>query len=208
MPDKLSEDEFTDLLLEELKLDVHPHKIARKKSLLYDLAIDESGVILVGVDPDSGTPIRGGGKGFEQDVLIYSEVSGGNTSVVPRVVVEIKYAGVTTHDAIVYSEKATRIRRIYPYVRYGLVIGGFKNLPARVLRLGPEFDFVGSLRFPFFDAEIQALRNLLIAELQTSLGYADLLSGKKKVSLVHRASIAVDASTSATAPIKDLEPTK
>ena len=89
----------------------------------------------MGVDKDSGQPLRGSGRGFEQDILIYDESDKGHTSVVPRVVLEVKVGSVSTHDVIVYSEKADRIRRVYPYVRYGFVLAGLKSIPGRV-RLG------------------------------------------------------------------------
>ncbi len=58
-----------------------------------------------------------------------------------RVVAEVKYGAVNTHEVIVYSEKADRIRRscVYPYVRYGFVLGGMFPIPGRVLRLGAAF---------------------------------------------------------------------
>jgi hypothetical protein len=155
-------------------------------SLLYDLSVDERGAVQMGVDIDTGEPIRGKGKGFEQDILIYEKVNEAHTSIVPRIVVEVKYNHVTTHDVIVYSEKANRIRRIYPYVRYGLLLGKFKTVPGRVLRLGQEFDFICTLQHPFVDAQIQDLRQLLMDEVQVSISLGKLLTGNIKTSMVHR----------------------
>lgn len=83
-----------------------------------------------------------GGPDSSKDVLIFNRSTDGDTSIVPRVVIELKFGGVTTHDTIVYSEKARRIKAVYPFVRYGLVLGHHKKVPARVLRLGTEFDFI------------------------------------------------------------------
>ncbi len=131
-----TEDSFADALAAELSAFLKPHHIGRKRSLLYDLSFDHEGRVTMGVDPDSGEPIRGKGKGFEQDILVYDEASGHHTSIVPRIVAEVKFGAVTTHDVLVYSEKADRIRRVYPYLRYGFVLGNMKRIPGRVLRLG------------------------------------------------------------------------
>ena len=144
----MNEKEFITEFIAELDLHLEPCLIAHHKPLLYDLTVDDDGIIRMGVD-DSGEPVRGHGKGFEQDILIYESRDVGDlpvkpcvVTVVPRVVAEVKFNSVTTHDAIVYSEKARRIRTVYPYLRYGLILGGLKTIPGRVLRLGQGFDFI------------------------------------------------------------------
>jgi hypothetical protein len=183
----MTEDEFTCELIDALSLDYKDHVIACKRSLLYELSIDDRGLVQMGVSSDTGEPIRGKGKGFEQDILIYKEVDGGQTSIVPRIVIEVKFKHVTTHDVIVYSEKADRIRRVYPYVRYGLILGSFRHIPGRVLRLGQAFDFVSALAYPFAEVQLAALRKVLTKELKTSLGENALLAGQRKPFMVHRA---------------------
>ena len=140
----------------------------------------------MGVDPDSGEPIRGRGKGFEQDLLVYDEVSDSHTSVVPRIVVELKFGNVTTHDVIVYSEKADRIRRVYPYVRYGFFLGGLKNIPGRVLRLGQRFDFVASLSAEPNESELEQFVLLMQQEAKASIQLCDLLFGKARVNVFRK----------------------
>lgn len=94
----MTEDEFADQLVVAVRPALHPHKIERKRSLLYDLSFDHRGIVTMGVDPDTGEPIRGGGRGFEQDILVFDEVTDSHTSVVPRIVAEVKFGHVTTHD--------------------------------------------------------------------------------------------------------------
>lgn len=182
----MTEDEFTDLLADRLKGKIGPHQIGRKQSLLYDLSFDHKGIVRMGVDPDTGVPIRGGGHGFEQDILVYDESKDGQTSVIPRIVAEIKFGKVTTHDAIVYSEKADRIRRVYPYVRYGFILGGMRNIPGRVLRLGQRFDFIVSIGDDLGLDEMMKFSTLLREEAAASVKLADVLFGKTKPSLFHR----------------------
>ena len=184
---KLSEDEFADLLVSAVTASLLPHKVERKRSLLYDLSFDQHGVVALGVDPDSGEPIRGRGRGFEQDILIFDETADGHTSVVPLIVAEVKFGSVTTHDVIVYSEKADRIRRVYPYLRYGFVLGGLSHIPGRVLRLGQRFDFIATLSAELRSAELDWFRQLLREEIEASLTLtALLLFGKQKSQLLQK----------------------
>ena len=140
----------------------------------------------MGVDTDSGEPIRGGGKGFEQDFLIYECPESDGLRVVPRVVAEVKFNRVTTHDAIIYSEKARRIRTVYPYVRYGLILGGLQKIPGRVLRLGQGFDFIFAISYPFIAQQIQASRTALTEEIQTSRDLARIAFGRLPVTSFRR----------------------
>jgi len=182
-----NEDQFTDELVERLNLHIRGCRIETRKSLLYDLSIDEHGVAKMAVDEDSGDPIRGGGKGFQQDVLIYENVQSGHTSVVPRVVAEVKFMSVNTHDPIIYSEKARRIRIVYPYIRYGLLLGGMPKIPGRVLRLGQTFDFILSISYPFTESELGLIRRLFAKEAQTSRKLSKISSGKHNVTCLWRA---------------------
>jgi len=69
----VNEGEFVARLTAELAPQLAPHKTEAKRSLLYDLSIDHRGVVTMGVYPDSGEPIRGRGRGFEQDILAFDE---------------------------------------------------------------------------------------------------------------------------------------
>jgi hypothetical protein len=182
----MTESTFAKALIEALAPCLSPHKVEGKRSLLYDLSLDDRGIVAMGVDPDTGEPIRGRGCGFEQDILVFDEVADAHTSVVPRIVVELKYAGVTTHDVIVYSEKADRIRRVYPYVRYGFVIGGFNHIPGRALRLGQRFDFIATISAEMRPAELKAFCDLMREEAAASVALTELLFGHKKASILRK----------------------
>jgi hypothetical protein len=182
----MNEDQFTDELVERLVLHITGCKIQPRRNLIYDLFIDERGVVELAVDKDSREPIRGGGKGFQQDILIYETVRGGDTSVVPRVITEVKFKGVNTHDPIVYSEKARRIRGVYPYVRYGLLLGSMPKIPGRVLRLGQGFDFILTVAYPFTDSDLQLTRRIFTEEVEMSRELSTISSGKHKVTCFRR----------------------
>lgn len=77
---------------------------------------------------------------FETDLLIYEK-----TSVIePRVIIEAKVDGVSTHDAITYSYKAQHHKGVTPYIRYGIMLGNRQHypLPGRLFRHGMSFDFM------------------------------------------------------------------
>ena len=182
----MTEDEFTDRLAAGITDRIKPFRIGRKRSLLYDLSFDHKGVLAMGVDPDTGEPIRGKGRGFEQDILVFEDASDGHTSVIPRIIAEVKFGSVTTHDVIVYSEKADRIRRVYPYVRYGFVLGGMKSIPGRVLRLGQRFDFIVAVDENPVDVEMTAFATLMREEAEASVELSKALFGKSKPKLVRK----------------------
>jgi hypothetical protein len=176
----MNEAEFTDELVKLLKAELTDQQVEARKSIFYSLYIDEQGNIPLNLNKQ-GEPIRGGGTGFEQDILLFERVAG-QTSIAPRVVVEIKFGRVTTHDTIVYSEKAHKIRNVYPYLRYGLVLGGLKKIPPRVLRMGLGFDFMVRISNPPSQGEISGLIALLQNELDTSKKLGKIFSGAIGVS--------------------------
>ncbi len=164
------------------------YQIEAKRSLLYAVSFDDEGKLQLGQNKQR-QPTRGGGTGFEQDLLIFeqmSDVDAVDTSIIPRVSVELKFGGVSTHDSIVYSEKARRIRAIYPFVRYGLILGDLKHIPGRTLRLGTEFDFILALPTPIKAAALDQVVKLLREELRLSRKLTDILRGRDKVNAVHR----------------------
>jgi len=154
--------------------------VATKKSVLYAVSFDERGHLQLGVDAQ-GEPVRGGGTGFEQDILVFERVQNGQTNIIPRVIAEVKLGRVTTHDTLTYAEKARRIRVIYPFVRYGLILGEMSSIPPRALRLGQEFDFITVMSASASQAEVERLGAVFNEELQASRDLGMILSGRKRV---------------------------
>jgi hypothetical protein len=180
----MNEKEFTRALVERLRASIKDLEVETGKSIFYSVYIDETGNIPLHLNPQ-GEPMRGEGTGFEQDILLFEHVSC-QTSVVPRVAVEVKFRGVTTHDALVYSAKAERIRNVYPYLRYGLILGDMGKIPPRVLRLGREFDFIVRISNPPNPAEFAQLVNLLSNEAETSRILGKVFSGSANVFIFRR----------------------
>jgi hypothetical protein len=107
------------------------------KSLLYKLEVDVNGQLR---PEDLRNPKRGQ-FAFETDILIEKA-----SPAIPLVVVELKFGGFTTHDIITYSSKATRHKEIYPYLRYGFVVGGSAALSKKFLTHNQGIDFAMSIR--------------------------------------------------------------
>src|SRR5262245_23235809 len=105
-----AEEKFGEKLAKRLRSSIPgKYSIETKLTLLYVISFDDQGSLNLVQNAD-GEPTRGGGTGFEQDLLIFEHISHGETRIIPRVSVELKFGSVTTHDSIVYSEKARRIR--------------------------------------------------------------------------------------------------
>jgi len=181
---QMDEISFTKELVEHLKPSFPGYELETGISIFYSLNIDEDGNIPINQN-EKGEPIRGRGTSFEQDILLYERVAG-QTSIVPRVAVEVKFGGVTTHDAIVYSEKARRLRNVYPYLRYGFLIGNLPSLPPRLLRIGTDFDFIIRISNPLLQEEKEHLITLLNEEIETSRKLGLVFSGKVSVQLLRR----------------------
>ena len=48
---------------------------------------------------------------------------------------------ITTHDVLTYSTKARKHKQVYPYLRYGLVIGSVERIPRRFFTHNEGLDF-------------------------------------------------------------------
>lgn len=109
------------------------------KSLLYKLEVDVEGELRPKPE-DLRSPKRGQ-FAFETDILVEKTHPG-----IPLVVIELKFGGFSTHDIITYSSKATRHKEIYPYLRYGFVVGGADALSKKFLTHNQGVDF--AMAFP------------------------------------------------------------
>jgi hypothetical protein len=181
-----AEDTFGQRLATRLRpLLARKYNVETKRSLLYAISFDDRGKLQLGQNAER-EPMRGGGTGFEQDLLVFERSSDGQTSIIPRVSVELKFGGVSTHDSIVYSEKARRIRAIYPFVRYGLILGGLGHVPGRTLRLGTEFDFILTVPERVSAVTLGRIAKLVRKEVRLSARMIAVLRGREKIAILHR----------------------
>lgn len=138
--------------------------------LYYELTINNK----LELQQNPKEPLRGK-SAFETDILISKK--DGNLKI-PKVVIELK-KNMTTHDVITYSSKATRHKRVYPYLRYGLIIFEEDKIPTRFFIHNEGIDF--AIGYKGFDN-----KNLLLEIIMKQVWYSDLIEhrifGKQKSS--------------------------
>jgi len=129
---------------------------------------------------------------YETDMLICDTLSDGRW--IPRVVVECKIGGVSTHDALTYSSKAATHKQVHPYLRYGFLAGERKHyaIPVRLVKHGTHFDFMATWSSAEPTAsEWKTFCTLLQEEIEASRILQKLLttgrsSTRTKYSVLHR----------------------
>src|SRR3989344_1487695 len=120
----MAEDIFVEEALNAAKeILADPLVIRRGAALLYQVTVNNQLELVV----DPKKPVRGQ-SAFQTDLCVFEKVANG--AEIPRVVLEFKQ-GLTTHDVLTYSTKARKHKQVYPYLRYGLVIGDEQNIPGR-----------------------------------------------------------------------------
>jgi hypothetical protein len=106
--------------------------------------------------------------GYATDILIREDISTERWK--PRVIVELKINSINTHDSITYSEKAYAHKSVFPYLRYGIVIGNHRGpIPWRLHRHGVHFDFMMVITsIKPTKTEISKLTGILKSEIDAS----------------------------------------
>jgi hypothetical protein len=118
---------------------------------------------------------------YETDILIYQETKSGGW--IPRVVIETKINSITTHGAIIYSQKSATHKQVHPYLRYGIFLGnrGDNALPGRLFRHGAHFDFMLSWkRYRPTEPEWKALTSIVRQEITASKNLEKLIFDSRK----------------------------
>ncbi len=142
---------------------------------------------------------------FATDFIVVEDTDGGWK---PRVVVEAKVGGVTTHDAITYSHKAANHRSVFPYLRYGIMLGNRQHypLPGRLYRHGTQFDFMISFqKYEPSIKELKAFRSVLLQEVEASQKLENMIYESRRRdrdhhTLFHRTLNVVDINTKPKVP--------
>ncbi len=152
-------------ILPELRKDLIPKKDA---NLFYQISLDNNLKQMI----NEGDPKKGH-FAFETDLCIFHKND--QNLKIPKIVIEFKN-NPTTHDIITYSNKAQRHKRVYPYLRYGLISYNISKIPGRFFLHNESMDFCLALKdyLKNQDGEllnhegISMLKNLIRDELETS----------------------------------------
>lgn len=128
------EDKFVEIALSAAKDVIEPPLyIERGVALLYQITVDN----LLNISVNPRHPTRGN-SAFQTDLCVLEQK---NSEIrIPRVVLEFK-ANISTHDVLTYSTKARKHKQIYPYLRYGIIIGNEETIPGRFFTHNESLDF-------------------------------------------------------------------
>jgi hypothetical protein len=137
-----------------------PLLIQQGAALLYQITVNNK--LEIKVNPKK--PMRGQ-SAFQTDLCIFEKID--NEIKIPRVVLEFK-KNLSTHDVLVYSSKARRHKQIYPYLRYGIVIGDENKVPGKFFTHNEGLDFcVAAASYKEYRLH-EIIAKLLKAEIQAS----------------------------------------
>lgn len=131
----MTEKEFSELLKARLDKDLTGYSISIGEPLIYKVIITNEGKF----HPDKPLEPKRGQLSFQTDVLIKKEH-------IPLTVIEAKYGGFSTHDVLTYSSKAIKHKEIYPYLRYGFVVGNSEVIENKFFTHNMGLDFAMAIK--------------------------------------------------------------
>lgn len=172
MNEKEFKEKLERILQKELGNDV---KIERDKNLIYKVIVNEK----FSFKPDTPkAPKRGmDNYAFQTDLLIKDNKM--ENKDLPLVVIETKYGGFSTHDVLTYSTKAQRHKEIYPYLRYGLVVGGKNTINDKFFTHNIGFDFACALRSIDNANLIKDLAKIINQQVKSARSLLNILKNKR-----------------------------
>jgi len=106
------------------------YEVKRNENLIYKVIVNEN----MQFNPKDPKKPKRGNLSFQTDLMI-------KKNDLPLVVIETKFGGFSTHDVLTYSTKALKHKEVYPYLRYGFVVGGVKIIQNRFFTHNLGFDF-------------------------------------------------------------------
>lgn len=170
----MAEDAFVDEALRAAgEILSTPLLIRRGASLLYQVTVNNR--LELTVDPKR--PARGQ-SAFQTDLCVFETLPDG--AEIPRVVMEFK-PKITTHDVLTYSTKARKHKQVYPYLRYGLVIGSIKTVPGRFFTHNEGLDFCVAAALHKGERIHDLFTSLLTKEVDASRRLEQIIFGRKSV---------------------------
>jgi hypothetical protein len=170
----MAEDAFVEEALSAAgEILAEPLLIRRGAALLYQVTVNNQLELVI----DPKKPVRGQ-SAFQTDLCIFEKVSNGVE--IPRVVMEFK-PGLSTHDVLTYSTKARKHKQVYPYLRYGLIIGDEETIPGRFFTHNEALDFCVAAA-TFKGSRVHELfASLLRQEIAASRRLEQIMFGKELV---------------------------
>lgn len=170
----MQEDKFIEEALKAAtEILANPLVIRRGAALLYQVTVNNQLELVV----NPKEPIRGQ-SAFQTDLCVFEKLANG--AELPRVVLEFK-PSISTHDVLTYSTKARKHKQVYPYLRYGLVIGNDETIPGRFFTHNEALDFCVAAA-AYKEGRLHELfASLLRQEVEASRKLEQIIFGKKAV---------------------------
>ena len=156
----MNEKEFVNELVKIIKPKFPNYNISIGESLIYKVIINVEGNYH---PPDPLNPARGS-LAFQTDILI-------KKGDLPLLVIEVKYGGFSTHDVLTYSTKAIKHKEIYPYLRYGFIVGGASVITNKFFTHNVGFDF--ALAMPDLN-DISLLNEIMKSQISSAEALIDI----------------------------------
>ena len=168
----MNEPEFKEKLKENIrtKLGNDKYEIKTGENLVYKVIINEN----LQFEPNEPGNPRRGSYAFQTDLLIIQK-----DIKLPLVVIETKYGGFSTHDVLTYSTKAQKHKEIYPYLRYGLVVGGTNKITNKFFIHNIGFDFAIALE-KIDDYAINELIEILRCQIKNAESILEIFKNKNQ----------------------------
>lgn len=168
----MDEKEFAEELKETLITKFSPkYSITTKEPIIYKVIVDDTG----NFNPRTPEKPSRGNLAFETDILI-------KKNNIPLVVIETKYGGFSTHDVLTYSNKALKHKEVYPYLRYGFIVGNTKIIQNRFFTHNTGFDFAMALDHTSKN-ELDKFIEVITKQIESSEKLLNILSEKNATKL-------------------------
>ena len=162
----MSEVEFRDRVSEVLR-DQLPdeYEVETGKSILYKMIVNARGRL----QPSNYAKPKRGQFAFQTDILISNDK-------VPLVVIETKSGGFSTHDVLTYSTKAAKHKEVYPYLRYGFIVGGRDRIDRKFFIHNSGIDF--AIATEDLDSDSNDMVEVVRKQISAAELMLDVLEGK------------------------------
>jgi len=171
----MNESEFRQKLKELLEHKVGDNYfVYENMNLIYKVIINNK----LEYEPNDPKNPKRGEYAFQTDITITKKENN-----LPLVVIEIKYGDFITHDVLTYSTKALRHKEIYPYLRYGFIVGGIDKIQNKFFTHNVGFDFAFALK-EFDEVNLKSLYNIIQEQIKSSELLLDIFTKKKKVKYI------------------------
>ncbi len=167
----MNEKELTEIVQQKLQEKLGDYEVLISENLIYKVFIDDH----LEYEPKNPKKPSRGNLSFQTDLMI-------KDNNIPLVVIEVKNNGFSTHDILIYSTKAQRHKEIYPYLRYGFLIGNLNVIHNRFFIHNYGFDFALAIE----NCEIENINKLIKiinSQIENAKKLLSILKKESKVTL-------------------------